>query len=175
MVYCFPDSWFYKKKSDSSALKRVFPGSLSGRIHASGLSVFFQQGTVIKADVLKRVGGFNIRNRTSWDYDLFLNILSQPRINAKRSSAPIACFFIQPLSITSSISNSAHSSNLKQKNLNDKYSSVLKFYGSFFLIAHKAISRLPRPLFLILKYSMDPVFSFWTIRSILSKYKNRIL
>ena len=171
----FPDIMFfggYKEKSDLSSVSRVFPGSIFGGIHASGLSVFFQQGTIIKSEMLECVGAFNISNRTCWDSELFLKILSQRDVNAKRRSFPIAYFVIHPMSITSNLADTTKSKSLKLRKLNDSRSYVLRYYGSFFLIIRQLVCKLPRPLFIMLKYSLDPIFAFWTISFIARKGKD---
>lgn len=42
---------------------------------ASGRSVFYQQGMSFRMDAFRRVGGFNAKNRSCWDAELFVDML----------------------------------------------------------------------------------------------------
>ena len=52
---------------------KALPLSLKNMLHRS--AVMFQQATFFPAQAYRNVGGFNIRNSTCWDYELFLKLL----------------------------------------------------------------------------------------------------
>jgi glycosyltransferase involved in cell wall biosynthesis len=56
-------------------LTPVFPNVLSAEGMVQLADVVFQQSTFFPASLYRAVGGFNVNNRTCWDYELFLRFL----------------------------------------------------------------------------------------------------
>jgi glycosyltransferase involved in cell wall biosynthesis len=52
---------------------RPKPLTVQNMLHRS--AVMFQQATFFPAESYKKIGGFNVKNTTCWDYELFLNLL----------------------------------------------------------------------------------------------------
>lgn len=155
----FPDIIFFGgllNYLDSRIVRRIYPGSVFGILHAFGLSQFFQQGSVIKRSVLKSVGGFNPQNRTCWDGELFLRILSLHYFKATRCKVPVAVFTIHSGSITSS-------THQKPEYLKDRKRLVGQYYGSYVLWLSDIIARFPRVIRLLIKYTLDPKLSCWIL------------
>lgn len=44
------------------------------KLYAAGLSVIVQQSAFIRTETLRRIGGFNVTNRTCWDGEAFFDI-----------------------------------------------------------------------------------------------------
>ena len=163
LVYCrlqkagFPDIMFlggYVEKLETGCFQRYYPGSISGNIHALGLSHFFQQGTAIKTELVRKLGGFNTSNRTCWDGELFLKILANPLIRAKRCKDAVAVFVIHPNSITGS-------GQVKTQYQQDFTNTIRKYYNNRTILAHNFISNSPRIVRLLLKYILDPRLAYW--------------
>jgi glycosyltransferase involved in cell wall biosynthesis len=53
----------------------IRPSVLTPKAMLHRAAVLFQQTTFFSAEQFKKVGGFNPKNRTCWDYELFLNLL----------------------------------------------------------------------------------------------------
>ena len=56
-------------------LKRIVPTVLTKRSMLYLYAVMFQQGTFFPAEMFRAVNGFNDKNKTCWDYELFLRFL----------------------------------------------------------------------------------------------------
>ncbi len=63
--------------SDTVDGRRVHikPSILTAQTLLHRAAVMFQQGTFFPARLFKSVGGFNVSNKTCWDYELFLDFL----------------------------------------------------------------------------------------------------
>ena len=157
----FPDILFmggYVEDLNASSRRRFFPGSIHGKIHAYGLSQMFQQGTVVKTDIVRRAKGFNTSNRTCWDGELFLQLLADPDVHALRSPDPVAVFVIHPGSITGSGKANA-------QYLLDSARIVKAYYGPTAYGFRVFLTRLPRVFRIALKYMLDPGLAFWRFAS----------
>lgn len=55
----------------------ISPSVLTKKTMLHRAAVIFQQTTFFSAEQFKKVGGFNPKNCTCWDYELFLNLLQQ--------------------------------------------------------------------------------------------------
>jgi len=63
--------------------------------------VIFQQGTFFRKEIFRRVGGFNVLNKTCWDYELFMDMV----VSGGRHfvfDEKVAVFFLHDCSITGS-------------------------------------------------------------------------
>lgn len=54
---------------------RIRPSTLTAQSLLHRAAVMFQQGTFFPAKLFNNVGGFNVANKTCWDYELFLDFL----------------------------------------------------------------------------------------------------
>ena len=54
---------------------KVNPDKITTQKFLYGLNTIFQQGTFFPAVMFRKIGGFNIQNRTSWDGEFFLNLV----------------------------------------------------------------------------------------------------
>ena len=78
-----------------------YPSKVSAKSCVNGAVTLFQQGMFFRAGLFKKIGGFNIENRTSWDGELLLNFaLSGAKF--QRDMMRVAAFRIYPESITGS-------------------------------------------------------------------------
>jgi glycosyltransferase involved in cell wall biosynthesis len=64
----------YFTDSEGVRLCRIVPSKLTAWLYVHGGVSVFQQGTFFLAPYFKKVGGFNIENRTCWDGELFLDM-----------------------------------------------------------------------------------------------------
>ena len=55
---------------------RVYPTALTTEAMLQLADVMFQQSTFFSAHLFKQAKGFNVQNRTCWDYELFLRFLT---------------------------------------------------------------------------------------------------
>ena len=62
-------------EDESGARTRIRADALTTHNMLHLYAVMFQQGTFFASSLYRRVGGINIRNRTCWDYELFLRFL----------------------------------------------------------------------------------------------------
>ena len=62
-------------EGESGARTRIRADALTTHNMLHLYAVMFQQGTFFASSLYRRVGGINIRNRTCWDYELFLRFL----------------------------------------------------------------------------------------------------
>ena len=60
---------------ESGARSRVTPNVLTQAVMLHRADVLFQQSTFFPAELCRKAGGFNVRNGTCWDYELFLKFL----------------------------------------------------------------------------------------------------
>jgi|CXWL01.1.fsa_nt_gi glycosyltransferase involved in cell wall biosynthesis len=78
-----------------------YPSKISARLYVNGAVTLFQQGMFFRADLFKRVGGFNVENRTCWDGELLLDFTLNGA-NFLRSLLKVGAFRVYPESITGS-------------------------------------------------------------------------
>lgn len=62
-------------EDEDGARTRIRTDALTAHNMLHLYAVMFQQGTFFPASMYERAGGFNLRNRTCWDYELFLRFL----------------------------------------------------------------------------------------------------
>lgn len=60
---------------DSGARTRVYPNVLTKSVMLHRADILFQQSTFFPAELYRSAGGFNVRNGTCWDYEIFLKFL----------------------------------------------------------------------------------------------------
>jgi glycosyltransferase involved in cell wall biosynthesis len=60
--------------AEGKFLKSIVPSKLTPWLYAHGGVSVFQQGTFFRAPFFKKVGGFNLENKTCWDGELFLDM-----------------------------------------------------------------------------------------------------
>lgn len=60
--------------SEGFYLRRIVPSKFNTWLYVHGGVSVFQQGTFFRASYFKKVGGFNIINKTCWDGELFLDM-----------------------------------------------------------------------------------------------------
>jgi glycosyltransferase involved in cell wall biosynthesis len=56
--------------------RRLVPTPLTVTEYLYGAATVFQQGTFFRRECFGKVGGFNVANRTSWDGELFLDMVN---------------------------------------------------------------------------------------------------
>ena len=78
-----------------------YPSKVTANAYVNGAVTLFQQGMFFKAETFRRVGGFNVVNKSCWDGELLLAYLLN---GAKfvRLMNKVAAFRIYPESITGS-------------------------------------------------------------------------
>ncbi len=64
----------YKANAEGKIFRRVVSTNFSPRMFVYGGSLVLQQSTFYRADAFRAVGGFNLRNRTSWDAEILLDM-----------------------------------------------------------------------------------------------------
>lgn len=78
-----------------------YPSKVSAKSYVNGAVTLFQQGMFFRAELFRRIGGFNAENKTCWDGELLLDfILKMARF--RRTFSQAAAFRIYPDSITGS-------------------------------------------------------------------------
>lgn len=87
--------------ADGSRRRRVTPSRFTPWLYARGAVTVFQQGVFFRAESYRRVGGFNVDNRTCWDGELFLD-MAVDGARCARVLADLALFRIYDGSITGS-------------------------------------------------------------------------
>jgi len=87
--------------SVDSSFKEIRPGVMSKFSCAYGTCTIFQQSTFFPAAFYKKVGGFNVDNKTCWDAELFIDFIlsGYKHINIKEN---LAVFRIHSESISGS-------------------------------------------------------------------------
>ncbi|MGA7243126.1 MAG: glycosyltransferase family 2 protein [Terracidiphilus sp.] len=64
----------YKANGEGKIVSRVVSTGFSARRFVFGGALVLQQSTFYRADAFRAIGGFNTRNRTSWDAELLLDM-----------------------------------------------------------------------------------------------------
>lgn len=91
----------YITNRKGASIRRVIPSRFTPWLYAYGAVTLFQQGTFFRSEYFKKVGGFNPKNRTCWDGELFLDMsLAGARFGT--IAADVAKFRIYEDSITGS-------------------------------------------------------------------------
>ena len=63
--------------SENRRLRKSYTDQFHLRAFAYDACLICQQSTFFRADLFRKVGGFNEKNRIAWDAELFLNLLTQ--------------------------------------------------------------------------------------------------
>ena len=61
--------------ADDTPLRHIYTSRFSRAAFAHGAMTFVQQGNFFRAEVFRRAGGFNVANRTSWDFELLIDLV----------------------------------------------------------------------------------------------------
>ena len=80
-------------------VSKFLSGPVSQAIYACGASAIPQQASCCKAEVFNTIGGFDERNRTSWDGEFFVDAFIK-NFKAKRVSGVLAKFRVHSQSIS---------------------------------------------------------------------------
>jgi glycosyltransferase involved in cell wall biosynthesis len=110
-----------------------------------GISTFFQQGMFFTRKIYKQFGPFNIKNKISWDGELYVNFLFN-KVRIVRVFDPVAIFRIQNLAITS------------QKNYLIKYKNYKKKMISKYLKKNFFIFKDSNKILFFIKLLFDPKY-----------------
>ncbi len=78
-----------------------YSSKVSTKAYVNGAVTLFQQGMFFRADLFRKVGGFNSENKTCWDGELLLDFLLSGA-KFKRYMSKVAAFRVYPESITGS-------------------------------------------------------------------------
>lgn len=99
-LQCFVTGQGYVEYA-SGLKQKIYPTPLTRQSMLYRSAVIFQQATFFPANLYRQVGGFNPKNSTCWDYELFLRFLL---LNSRHEviSAQIAAFRIHEESISGS-------------------------------------------------------------------------
>ncbi len=89
----------YKVNESGGILGRIFSHKFDPIAYVFGACVLVQQSTFFRADCFRRVGGFNIDNRVSWDGELWFD-MARAGVKFGRIHAFPACFRMHAGSIT---------------------------------------------------------------------------
>ena len=83
------------------AIRSFYPSKVTAKGYVNGAVTMFQQGMFFRAELFKKVGGFNKLNSTCWDGELLLRfVMNNARV--VRVMEKVAAFRIYPESITGS-------------------------------------------------------------------------
>ncbi|WP_319518087.1 glycosyltransferase family 2 protein [uncultured Martelella sp.] len=91
----------YMTDAHGKATRRVISTPFTARSFVNGRALVLQQSTFWKADSFRRIGGFNVDNRTSWDAELLLD-MSLSGMSLRHVPGDWSAFVIHPESITGS-------------------------------------------------------------------------
>jgi glycosyltransferase involved in cell wall biosynthesis len=84
---------------DGGKLRRVWSDPYNRMLVAYGAAIQIQPSTFIRAGAFRRAGGFNVKNRISWDAELLFELMSSgARIDA--IGAFLSLYRVHPASIT---------------------------------------------------------------------------
>lgn len=134
--------WFTDEAGERTT--RVVPSRMSPRMMAYGAVTVFQQGTFFRHDLFRKVGGFNLDNRTCWDAELFLDMaLAGGR--SELIDDEVALFRIHQGSITGS-------GRLREQFLRDMDRMFVKVTGRPPQWRDGVMGRIAR----VLKFARDP-------------------
>lgn len=89
----------YIVDDDGRFIRRAISNHFTARRFALGLSFALQQSTFYRADVFRKIGGFNIENKTSWDAELLID-LDRAGYDLVNGQGYWSLFRMQPNSIT---------------------------------------------------------------------------
>ncbi|HEY2470445.1 MAG TPA: glycosyltransferase family 2 protein [Terracidiphilus sp.] len=64
----------YKANAEGKAMRRVVSTTFTAKRFVYGGALVLQQSTFYRAEAFRKVGGFNIQNRTSWDIEILLDM-----------------------------------------------------------------------------------------------------
>jgi glycosyltransferase involved in cell wall biosynthesis len=78
-----------------------YPSNISAKAYVNGAVTLFQQGMFFKAELFRRVNGFNFENKSCWDGELLFQFILK-KAKFKRLMELVAVFRIYPESITGS-------------------------------------------------------------------------
>lgn len=91
----------YFVDASGAFLKSITPSQLTPWRYAHGAVSVFQQGTFFRSEWFRKVGGFNVENRTCWDGELFLD-MALAGAHFKTIGEELAIFRLHDASITGS-------------------------------------------------------------------------
>lgn len=128
-------------------IRGFYPSKVTPQAYVNGAVTLFQQGMFFRSELFKRVGGFNINNKTSWDGELLLQF-SIGNARMVRLMEKVAAFRIYPESITGS-QRFAKQYNLDRKRMFEKV------YG-----ANKSTNLMREYFYRILKLLGDPIYIY---------------
>lgn len=138
----------------------IFPSRLRKIPIAYKTATIFQQGWFFTAGLYDMTKGFNLQNSTSWDAELVGDLLlNSPKI--KRVNFPTACFRLYEESITGSgqginrLDENGENIYLKDgQRIFEKIVGKPNFRANFLIVF----------VLKVLKYVLDPVFIFYTLK-----------
>jgi glycosyltransferase involved in cell wall biosynthesis len=88
-------------------VSKFLSGPVSQTIYACGASAIPQQASCCKAEIFSVIGGFDERNRTSWDGEFFVDAFIKD-FKAKRVSGVLAKFRVHSQSISGTNKHNEH-------------------------------------------------------------------
>lgn len=94
--------------ASSKEMRKIYSDQFSLIASAYGMAILVQPSTFYKADVYKKINGFNVKNKTNWDDELFVDIKLNNGI-FMRTNKFLSAYRIHPSSITGGANSLLHS------------------------------------------------------------------
>lgn len=134
--------------SEGNITKHIIPTKFSSWLYAYGAVTLFQQGTFFKSEIYKKVGGFNIENKTCWDGELFLDF--------SMNNAKFKCIFSDTATFRLHQEGISGSGRLIEKYQKDNQRLFKKAIGREYNNLDIVISKIAR----IVKIFLNPISLF---------------
>ncbi len=93
--------------TSSKRIRKIYSDQFSLIASAYGMAILVQPSTFYKADVYKKINGFNVGNKTNWDDELFVDIKLHHGVFTQTNKF-LSAYRIHPSSITGGASNLVH-------------------------------------------------------------------
>ena len=127
-------------------LRAIVPSRMTPWLYAYGGVSFFQQGTFFKAECFEAAGGFNPRNFTCWDAELYVD-MALKGAKFEVVDVDVADFRLHAGSITGS-------NRLERQYLDDRRRLFEKICGN----SPSTMAAVIRPFGRLLKFLHDPTY-----------------
>lgn len=132
-------------------LRCMVPSRFSLKHYAYGRFEFIQQAVFFRSSVFRSIGGFNDKNRISWDGELLVD-MGMAGVRFARTRKELGIFRIYPSSISGS-------ENYTEKLLIDQKRLFRKVMGRDFMWYDSGLGLM----MLVSKWILDPWYVYWKL------------
>ena len=128
--------------ADSNFCKRMISKPFTMEKYKFQRSLICQQATFFNSSAFKSVGGFNIENRSSWDFELFADMFVN-NFSFKKVDTYLGAFRIYPGTLTGSKDKTISKINHKRmfkKYFNKNFTFIDKLFISFYYLVDRILN-----------------------------------